>query len=477
MYQQGLALYKILTPNNIFLSAFVNNSLQFSKCKPVVVEAEFKGHLDLSEHDFTKVDAHARGTPDSEACSVEQLSKHLTSCWEDHLDKLRSIYVWVTEHIEFDCEDSGDVKNHSADETLKKRKGGFSELFNELATHAELKTWKIKGKTRGIDEESAGSKESVDCKEADHTWNATIYKGEYLFIDCAWGAGRMNGKQFEKYFEPFYFLTPPIQFIYSHFPDESKEQYITPQLTKEEFLNLTHIKPAFFAAGLEFHDKSIGNVITTNDDVINLEVLRFQPDEGKPLYAVLNWEGQEHEVLVQRMVGYQAGSGFYHIIKKMLGFGSGTTTGLGKNYKLHTTCPSGGEGKLEIYVLFEGNKGPLAASFKVINKGDGKNHCSFFKTFKIPFKFTIHQPTHSKLQCEKDYKFEFTVFDLKEDEHPEFALLSPEKKLKKLNKKCKNEDGSVTYDLTTKIDQTGDWKLACSKNGKNYDLIAQYQAE
>ncbi|RIB05218.1 hypothetical protein C2G38_2220251 [Gigaspora rosea] len=421
-----------------------------SKCECEIVEGEFKENLNLIGHDFSKVDAHARATPKSECSSVEQLSNHLTSCWDDHLDKLRAIYVWVTEHIEFDT-DPGDLKNCGADETLKTRKGGFAELFNELACKAGVKTWKIKGKTRGDPDDK------IDCKETDHTWNGTIYKGEYLLIDCAWGAGRLNEKsKLEKHFEPFYFLTPPTYFIYSHFPNDPKEQYLKPQITKEEFLSLIHVKPPFFAAGLDIREIT-GNVITTHDDLICFEILRSQPDEGKPLYAVLNWDDKkEHEVLIQRKVGYDAASG--------------------KSFKLQTSCPGCGEGKLEIYVLLEGNKGPLASSFKVVNKGDGKNHCQFVKTYKVPYEFTI-QPTHKNLKCDKDYKFEFTVFDLKEEEHPEFSLLSPEKKLKKLNKGSRCEDGSVTYDLETKLEQKGEWKLGCLKDKTHFDLIAQYNVE
>ncbi|KAF0449902.1 cytokinesis protein cyk3 [Gigaspora margarita] len=421
-----------------------------SKCAFVIEEGEFKENLNLIGHDFSKVDAHARATPKSECDSVEKLSKHLTSCWEDHLDKLRSIYVWITEHIEFDT-DTGNLKDCSAEETLKTRKGGFSELFNELAKQAGVKAWKIKGKTRSDPDDS------IDCKESDHTWNGTIYKGEYLLIDCAWGAGRLNEKsKFEKHFEPFYFLTPPTHFIYSHFPNDPKEQYLKPEVTKEEFLCLTHLKPSFFAAGLDIRDIA-GNVITTHDDLISFEILRSQPDEGKPLHAVLHWDKKEHEVLIQRKVGYDAASG--------------------KAFKLQTTCPGSGEGKLEIYVLFEGNKGPLAASFKVVNKGDGKNHCQFVKTFKVPFGFTIHEPTQINLKCDKDYKFGFSVFDLKEEEHPEFSLLSPEKKLVKLHKASRCDDGSITYELETKLVQKGEWKLGCLKDGNHFDLIAQYHVE
>ncbi|CAG8551474.1 15060_t:CDS:1, partial [Dentiscutata heterogama] len=86
-------------------------------------------------------------------------------------------------------------------------------------------------------------------------------------------------------------------------------------------------------------------------------------------------------------------------------------------------------------------------------------------------------PIHFGLKYKKKYKFEFSVFDLKEEEHPEFSLLSPDKNPRKLYKASRCEDGSFTYELETTIDQKGDWKLVCSSNGKNFDFIAQYHAD
>ncbi|CAG8715461.1 18401_t:CDS:2, partial [Racocetra fulgida] len=343
-----------------------------------------------------------------------------------------------------------------AEEALKRRKcvcDGFAELFSELAKNAGLKVWKVKGKAKGVHYIPG---DSIDNKKYAHAWNCTTYKGEFLFIDSTWGAGHLTDKTFEKRFEPFYFLTRPTSFIFTHLPDDEKEQYLSPPLTKEEFLNLNNVKPPFFAAGMEFREY-IGHTITTNDDLIDFEITRYHPDEGQPLHAILLWNGKEVDVMIQRVVGYDASSG--------------------KVYRLQTACPSRGEGKLEIYVMFEGNKGPLAACFRVVNKGSGKNYSPFVKTFRVPFKFSIEKPTHLNLKYNKEYKFEFTIFDMKEEQHPEFSLFSPEKNIRKFHKISKCQDGSFTYGLDTKVDQKGDWKLVFSSDGKHFDFIAQYHVD
>jgi len=429
-----------------------------NKCAAVVIGNEFKEHLDLIGHDFSRVDNYARATPESETCSVERLSKYLTSRWNNPVDKLRAIFTWIATNVEYDTDAffSGNIRHQDADETLKTRKGvcdGYAELFNGLASHAGLKTWKITGRAKGHHFKPG---DDIDSREFAHAWNGTLYKGEYLLIDSTWGAGAITDKKFERRFEPFYFLTRPTYFIYTHIPKDPKEQYISPQLTKQDFINLTHVKPPYFAAGLEFRE-ILGTSITTDDDWIDLEIARYHPDEGKPLHAILIWNGKEHEVLIQRVAGYDASAG--------------------KVYRLQATCPSRGEGKLELYVMVEGNKGPLASSFLIKNKGSGKNYSPFVKTYRVPFNFTIQSPIHLNLKCNKQYKFEFCIFDLKESDHPEFSLITPNKSLQKFHKASRCEDGSVTYELETTVDQKGDWRLVFSRNGKNFDFVAMYHVE
>ncbi|CAG8603611.1 15125_t:CDS:2, partial [Cetraspora pellucida] len=373
------------------------------KCSPIVMGGEFKEHLDLIGHDFSKVDSYARATPAHETHSIAQLSKYLTSRWNNPLDKLRSIFVWIAENISYDT-----------DAFFSGVCDGFAEVFTELATHAGLKVWKIKGKAKGVHYKPG---DDIDKREYAHAWNGTLYKGEYLFIDSTWGAGHLTKNRFEKRFEPFYFLTRPTSFIFTHISDDPKEQYLSPPLTREEFLNLNNVKPPFFSAGMEFREY-LGHTITTNDDLIEFEIARYHPDEGQPLHAVLEWNGKEVEVLIQRVVGYDASAG--------------------KVYKLQTACPSRGEGKLEIYVMFEGNKGPLAACFRVVNKGSGKNY---------------------------------------KEQHPEFSLFSPEKNIRKFHKVSRCEDGSITYGLDTKVDQKGNWKLVFSKDGRHFDFVAEYHVD
>jgi hypothetical protein len=180
-------------------------------------------------------------------------------------------------------------------------------------------------------------------------------------VDNTWGAGYLNGMDFEKRFEPFYFLCSPTLFIYGHLPDDPKHQYVEPKLTKEEFLDLPYVKPTFFTSGLRFV-KHLGNTIEVSDDKVTMEIERIDPDESKPLHAKLRWNGEGIPVLIQRL--------------------SSPGPKGGRKYKLICTCPSKGEGELNIFVMLEGNKVSIITKISNVLK---LKCFSFFKKKKIFF--------------------------------------------------------------------------------------------
>ncbi|CAB4428841.1 unnamed protein product [Rhizophagus irregularis] len=435
-----------------------------SRCCPIVVADEFEKHLDLTDHDFSKVDKYARETPAKEAENTDRLSKYLTKPWNEELDKLRCIFTWITENIRYDTDAffGGNIKHCGPDDVLKTRKAvcdGYAGLFDKLTSDAGLKVWRISGKSKG-----AGFKPgcNIESRQFDHAWNGVLYKGEFLLVDSTWGAGILNGMDFERRFEPFYFLCSPTQFIYSHYPEKPDHQYVEPKLTKEEFLDMPYVKPQFFASGLNFV-KHIGTGIEISDDKVEFEIERVHPDESKPLHATLEWEGHNEDipVMIQRLI----------------------TPGPrgGRKFKLSCTCPSKGEGEFNIFVMLEGNSGPMVSSFKVKNTGSGKNYAPFVDTYSVPFSFTIHNPIHAKLNYNDNVKFEVTIFDLPESELPSLALFLPEKSARDLQKvsiqKVTNEKDSYTYAIETCIDQKGKWGLTYHTSPTQFSFIAQYTVE
>ncbi|CAG8560557.1 4048_t:CDS:2 [Paraglomus occultum] len=430
-----------------------------AQCGVVVQKDVFKTCLDLTEYDFSQVDKHARGT--SKANTVRELSKRLTSRWKGkEIYQLRAIYTWIAENISYDANAffSGKPGSQNADDVMKKGTAvcdGYAELFKALAEEAGLNVRKITGKAKG-----AGYKpgDDLETSQLEHAWIGVCLDGEYLLIDPTWGAGTLNGRTFNRHFDPFYFLASPQQFIYSHLPDDENEQYLSPPVTQELFIKLPFVKPPFFRSGLMLVEY-VGSEIKVKHDKFEMEVVRCIPDESKPLHAVLEWEGKKVNCLVQR-VGAKIGSEGERF------------------YTIRCEIPSSGEGKLNLFVLLEGNKGPIAASFKVVNHGNGSRSPPYVQTFSVPFTFTISEPIYSKLAYNRRTKFELTIFDKDENELPEFDLFTPDKETRKLQKIswCPG-DKSTTYAIDTILNIKGEWVLVYTEGGNSVNFIAQYEVE
>ncbi|KAG9284647.1 hypothetical protein G9A89_004689 [Geosiphon pyriformis] len=429
-----------------------------SQSAPIVTK-NFVKHFNSDERDFTKVDHHARNTPSLKTKDIVTLSHHLTSPFPITIDKLRAIYTWIAENIEYDVKAlfSGKIHHMEASEVLSKRLAvcdGYGELFNALAKEAKLDTWKISGHAKGAGY-SPGA--DIDSFQFAHAWNGTCVDGEYLLIDSTWGAGVVEGQSFVQRFDPFYFLVTPSKFIYSHLPRKEEEQYLEPPLNKTQFVSLPFVKPPYFTAGLSFITK-IPNEIEVDHDKLVFEIERTHPDESKALHAHLAWNGQQVPVFIQRLGGHGKSGG--------------------RLYRFHCEIPSKGEGKLNIFVLLNGNQGPLASQLLIRNRGSGTRQGPFVTTFSVPFSFTIINPIHATLKYNSKQVFELVIFDQEESTLPQFCLFTPGKDTQMMKKVEQNlTDGSIKFAIETTLDERGKWNLTYMRDEETLDFIAQYTVQ
>jgi len=59
-----------------------------------------------------------------------------------------------------------------------------------------------------------------------HEWNIVKINENWCLVENTWGSGFLNGANYVKEFEPFYFLTPAEQFVWRHFPLNSKHKLL-----------------------------------------------------------------------------------------------------------------------------------------------------------------------------------------------------------------------------------------------------------
>ena len=220
-------------------------------------------------HDFSRIDRHAINTPAEAERSFDSLAAWLGRPARTDREKARVIYRWLAQNIAYDVEAlrRGDIRNSDVQPmaVLRRRKSvcdGYARLFLELGQRMGLEVERVVGYGKG-----AGSEAGQPIPPgSNHAWNAVKIDGKWELVDATWGAGHTNGDKFIRKFNEAYFLPPPENFIYDHFPDYDRWQLIENPVSRADFSRMAHISPAFLdnGLGLESH---LGNTITVKDRV------------------------------------------------------------------------------------------------------------------------------------------------------------------------------------------------------------------
>ena len=210
----------------------------------------------LKQINYSKIDKILDQTPEREETSLSQLIKYFQRGSKNlsEIEKAYLIYKWITLNIEYDFAGVND-KNYdvSAEATFNRGKSiceGYSNLFNKISSDLNLIVEKILGHSKGFNFELTDKFEESET----HAWNAIQINKVWYFIETTWGAGYSEDhKNFIKKFTSYYFLTPPIQFIRGHFPEEAKWQLLPKKeiIDQKKFMEFVDLKSTFFELGFE----------------------------------------------------------------------------------------------------------------------------------------------------------------------------------------------------------------------------------
>lgn len=147
--------------------------------------------------------------------------------------KAQAIYRWECINIQYDW----DMKIHSAKNCWKLRKGicqAYSELFCVLAEHCGLKANMIRGVAKGgVNGES-------------HAWVIANTEKGWIFIDPTWGAGSTYDST---EVSMAWFDVKPEVMIFSHFPNDAKDQHLAKPITLEQYRSLPNLPAGVTQAG------------------------------------------------------------------------------------------------------------------------------------------------------------------------------------------------------------------------------------
>lgn len=175
------------------------------------------------------------------------VAAYITSGCEDDYQRIRAIYQWLCENIEYDTSYS----IYTADSCYDAKKGvcqAYCELFYQLAKAVGVKVEIISGKSKN---------RYGNIGSSGHAWLFAYTRENHgIFLDPTWGAGYVDkGKSIFTRRENcwVWFNVDPEWMILSHFPNDESYQLIKSPMSYEEFLSLIPVNDLWVEYGLDVH--------------------------------------------------------------------------------------------------------------------------------------------------------------------------------------------------------------------------------
>ncbi len=241
--------------------------------------------------DYTLIDSTVKEVPPG---SPDTLSQNLTEGYITDIEKVRSIFKWITENIAYDTKgyynlnsiyeglfqaigslDSATIYSNYNDNIVRKvlREkvaicDGYSRLFKTLCDYANIRSEIITGYIRWYSDSIGEQTKRI------HAWNAVKINNKWYLLDATWASGYSNADvtNFKKEYDDYYFLTPPDNLINDHFPLDSKWALTSRSLTIDEFYNQPYLFPAFRKYKIKSYKPSAGLIVTKVGSKISFEL-------------------------------------------------------------------------------------------------------------------------------------------------------------------------------------------------------------
>ncbi|XP_016378263.1 kyphoscoliosis peptidase-like [Sinocyclocheilus rhinocerous] len=202
--------------------------------------------------------------------SVRAITQTITEGACSDLDKLRAIWIWLCNYIEYDVKGYLGFSKmvYSPEQVILTGRAvcsGYSSVCLQMCREAGIECREVSGYSKG-----AGYRpgQSFRNTESDHSWNAVCLDGQWFLLDACWGAGYvdLDNRAFIKRYKEYYFLTDPENFIDSHYPEEEEWQLLESPIKIEEFEKRVLKKPDFYTLNLTLNHPKHFLIVTENGE-------------------------------------------------------------------------------------------------------------------------------------------------------------------------------------------------------------------
>lgn len=230
-----------------------------------------------------------------------ELTKQLTSFCNNDLEKVRAIFKWITNNIDYQTRQPGNrrgipVSNESdndnsplkpldervAETVLKKGAAqchGYTRLFKTLCSYAGIRSEIITGYAR-VDK-------SHKRFGNNHTWNAVMIDNKWQLLDVTWASGFISwsGDKFIRSFNEEYFLTSPARFILDHYPDDLSWSLMDKPPVLSEFRTSPFKQKTYSKYKIMAYTPVSGIIELNQGDTIQVELETFDAERDRSIGA------------------------------------------------------------------------------------------------------------------------------------------------------------------------------------------------
>jgi hypothetical protein len=194
------------------------------------------------------IDRYALKASKKAEATLESLVKYLVKPAKNDREKVRAIFRWVADRLQYDAAAlfAGKPGDNSAATVFKTRKcvcGGYANLMKAMCDEAGIEAVVIIGKARGFGSEVGRPKASG------HAWNAVKLDDKWCLLDATWAGRGLEKQKSLRTFKPYYFLVPPEELILTHFPKESRWQLVESPMSEETFDKQPYVPPMLLHVG------------------------------------------------------------------------------------------------------------------------------------------------------------------------------------------------------------------------------------
>ncbi|MFC7356415.1 transglutaminase domain-containing protein [Jejudonia soesokkakensis] len=172
--------------------------------------------------------------------TIQRLAFQITKNSPTEAKKAEAIFYWIASNIEYDTalrlDRTLQQEIYTSEEkiiqnVLKRKKalcGGYAFLFQALCQEVGIKAEVIHGYSKKYVRTSKNRK-------VDHTWNAVKIDGRWQLLDITMARSQSR----TGFPDLFWFGTPPLDFIKSHYPLAIKWALVSRPISFEEFNQTT----------------------------------------------------------------------------------------------------------------------------------------------------------------------------------------------------------------------------------------------